>query len=264
MSFADRVIWVTGASSGIGEALASAFAADGAKLVLSARRQTELERVKASCVNPAAIALLPFDVTETELAPTHAARAIAAFGRVDMLVNNAGVSQRSLVKDTMLTVDERLMRVNYLGPVALSKALLPHFLTRGEGRFVAITSVVGKFGTPWRSGYAASKHALHGWFDTLRAELVATGIGVTLVTPGGIRTAVAREALTGDGSPLGYDDNLQMKGLSAEEAARRILLGVAAGRDEIFIGRPRERLALLLKRFAPGLFNYVIARARVR
>lgn len=264
MPFANKVVWITGASSGIGEALAKALAAQGARLVLSARREAVLARVRAACPDPETVALVPFDVAETNAADDNVVRAIAAFARIDMLVNNAGVSQRSLAKDTAFQVDERLMRVNYLGPVALTKALLPHFLARGDGRFVTITSVVGKFGAPWRSGYAASKHALHGWFDTLRAELVATRIGVTLVTPGGIRTAVAREALTGDGSPQGYDDNLQMKGLSAEEAARRILAGVAAGRDEIFVGSPRERMALLLKRFAPGLFSYVIARARVR
>lgn len=263
MSVQGRVVWITGASSGIGEALAKAFAARGARLVLSARRQAELERVRAAC-GGAEIVLLPMDVAALAEVPEKAREAVAAFGRIDLLVNNAGISQRSLAKDTALEVDQRIMQVNFFGSVAVTKALLPHLLERGDGRIVVVTSVVGKLGTPLRSTYAASKHALHGFFDSLRAELAGTGIGVTLVMPGFIRTAVSQNALTGDGTPQGSMDAMLAAGLDPDICAARILDAVTAGRDEVYVGGRREAAALALKRFFPGLFARTIARARVR
>lgn len=261
--FRDQVIWITGASSGIGEALALALAQEGARLILSARRLSELERVRDACRGTGGHVLLPLDVEVLEGAAEHARKAVEAFGHVDMVIHSAGISQRSLVKETQLSVDERLMRVNFLGTVALTKALLPHFLARQKGRFVAVSSLVGKFGTPWRSAYSASKHALHGFFDSLRAELAGDGIAVTILCPGFIRTNVANNALTGDGSPLGSMDRAQDEGMPPDIFARKALDALARGRQEVNIGG-METHGVWIKRFFPRLFAYLIQRVKVR
>ncbi len=185
----SKVIWITGASSGIGEALAYALANEGAKLILSARRKEELERVKGNCNNAAQadIRILPLDLAQADTLKLSTHAAVQMFGHVDILVNNGGISQRGFAKDTIPEVDRRIMEVNYFGPTAITKYLLPHFLKRGQGHIVVVSSVTGKFGTPYRSGYAASKHALHGFYDSLRAELwkdVKDAIPVTMICPG--------------------------------------------------------------------------------
>ncbi|MCC3156558.1 SDR family oxidoreductase [Hymenobacter sp. 15J16-1T3B] len=262
MSFQNQVVWVTGASAGIGEALARAFAQAGARLVLSARNEADLQRVAAACA-PAEVLVVPLDLANAASLPAKAAQVLAHFGRLDVLVNNGGVSQRSLALETALEVDRRLMEVNYFGTVALSKAVLPQLLRQGRGRIVTISSLVGKFGTPYRSAYAASKHALHGFFDSLRAELRGSGVGVTMLCPGFIRTGVSVNALTGDGRALGTMDEATEKGLAPAEFARRALPLIARGENEAYIGG-RETLGVYLKRFAPGLFARFLTRAKVR
>ncbi|MFM2044827.1 MAG: hypothetical protein RLY86_3403 [Pseudomonadota bacterium] len=267
--YTDQVVWVTGASSGIGEALAKELARRGAKLILSARRVEELERVRAACGgHNAPVVLVPMDVADLDTIPAKAAQALDAFGRIDAVFNNAGISQRSLVAETGIAVDQRLMQVNYFGTVAVTKALLPHLMQRGTGRIVSVTSVVGKLGTPYRSAYAASKHAVHGFMEALRAELAQagkTGIAVQLVMPGFIRTQVSVNALTGDGRPLGSMDDAQAQGMDPDEAARRILDGVARGGQEIFVGGRREGMGLMLKRLLPATaFARFLAKAKVR
>jgi short-subunit dehydrogenase len=258
------VIWITGASSGIGEALAYAWAARGAKLILSARRREVLERVKARCQRKEEdILLLPLDLAESETMEAKAKEALGYFGKVDILVHNGGISQRSLVKETDLSVDRRIMEVNFFGTVALTKALLPSMLANKTGRFVVVTSLVGKFGTPYRSAYAASKHALHGFFDSLRAELWQEGIRVTLICPGFIKTEVSINALQGDGSALNQMDDAQAKGMSAEACAKAILRAVDRDAEERYIGG-REVMGIYLKRFFPRLFSRILRKARVR
>ncbi|MFN3586221.1 MAG: SDR family NAD(P)-dependent oxidoreductase, partial [Moraxellaceae bacterium] len=181
--YQDKVVWITGASSGIGEALAREFAAAGARLVLSARRETELERVRASCARPEAHIVLPLDMTESAVLPVHVNTVLERCGHIDVLVNNAGISQRSLVKDTTLDVDRRIMEVDFFGPVALMKAVLPHMLARRSGQLVAVSSVVGLVATPWRSAYAAAKHAIVGFCDALRAEVHDDGVQVAVLFP---------------------------------------------------------------------------------
>lgn len=265
MKFKDQVVWVTGASSGIGEALAKALAGQGARLILSARRVEELERVRNECGgHNAPLALVPMDVAELDSIPDKVRQALEAFGRIDMVVNNAGISQRSLAMETGIAVDQRLMQVNYFGTVAVTKALLPHLVRQGSGRIVSVTSVVGKFGTPYRSAYAASKHAVHGFMEALRAEIAGTGVKVQLVMPGFIRTQVSVNALTGDGSALGAMDQAQAQGMDPDEAARRILSGIETDALEIYVGGPKERFGLFLKRFFPGRFAKFIASAKVR
>src|SRR5882724_5284409 len=174
----NKVIWITGASSGIGEALVYELARNkGVKLILSSRRKEELERVKGNCPQPvqANIRTLPLDLGQPETLRLCVEAAVQFFGHVDILINNGGISQRSLAKDTQLKVDRQVMEVDYFGAFALTKYLLPYFLKRKSGHFVTVSSVMGKMGTPYRSGYAAAKHALHGFFDSLRAELWKEG-----------------------------------------------------------------------------------------
>ena len=261
----NKVVWITGASSGIGEALAYEMAKRSAKLILSARRKEELERVKQNC-NSENVQVLPLDVTAFPTLTALTDIAITLFGHIDILVNNSGVSQRSFAKDTMLEVDKKIMDINYFGAVALTKLLLPHFLQRKSGHFVTVTSVTGRFGTPYRSGYAASKHALHGFFDSLRAELyydAKDAIKVTMICPGFIHTPITLSAVTGDGTPLGKMDEAQYKGKPADWCARKIIRAIEKEKEEVYIGGT-EVLGVYVKRFFPLWFSRIIRKAKVR
>ncbi|MCB2376505.1 SDR family oxidoreductase [Hymenobacter sp. BT635] len=262
MPFTNQVIWITGASAGIGEALAKEFARAGARLILSARNVAELERVRAACA-PAEVLVLPLDLAHSSDFPAHVAQVLAHYGRLDILVNNGGISQRSLTLDTSLDVHRRLMEVNYFGTVALTKAVLPHLIAQGQGQIVVVSSLVGKFGSPYRSAYAASKHALHGFFDSLRAEIWASGVGITIICPGFVRTGVSVNALTADGSPQRTMDEATARGLAPEELALQAVRAIVRRRQEVYIGG-RETLGVYLKRFLPGLFSRVLRRAQVR
>ena len=251
--FNDKVVWITGASSGIGEALAYAFASAGAKLILSSRRVDELERVRRGCVNPEAVTVLPLDLLEIPGLAGKAREALALHGHVDILVHNGGVSQRSQVMETSLDVQRQVMELDYFSYVALTQAVLPHFAERRKGHFVVVSSVMGKIGTPMRSAYAAAKHALHGFFDCLRAEVATLNIRVTMVTPGYIRTNISQYAVTKDGTPLGKVSVNIEKGLAADKAARQILRAVARRKFEAYIGKTGpEKMALIVNRWAPG------------
>ena len=259
MTFENKVVWITGASSGIGAALAQVLARRGARLVLSARREERLEAVRAACAHAGRHTVLPLDLTDTERLPAVARRVLDRFGRVDVLVNNAGITQRAQVVETDLAVDRRIMEVNFFGTVALTKAVLPSMLERGSGHLVVVSSLVGKFGTPKRSAYAASKHALHGFFDALRAEVHDAGLRVTLICPGYVRTEISLHALTADGTPHGEMDPNQQRGLDPKVCAEKIARAVEAEKDEVYIAG-KEKVAVYLKRFAPGLFKRLIRR----
>lgn len=256
--FHQKVAWITGASSGIGEALALELARQGARLVLSARRADELKRVaSATRLPPANVLVLPVDVTDEAALLCLTDGVLARFGRIDYVFLNAGITQRSFVNETELEVYRRLMDVNFFGVVALAKAVLPHFLLRNSGHFVVTSSVSGKIGVKQRSGYCASKHALHGFFDSLRAETANEGLRVTLVCPGYIRTPISLSALDASGRAYGKSDKAQEKGMPVEECARRMLRAVAAGREEVYIGG-RELLGVSLKRFFPRLLSRIL------
>ena len=262
---AQKVIWITGASSGIGEALTYELAKKNVKLILSARRKGELERVKGNCNanSQPDIRVLPLDLMEPSTLALCTQAAIQLFGHIDILINNGGVGQRSLIKDTMLEVDRKIMEVNYFGTVSLTKHLLPHFIKQKGGHYVNVSSVTGKFGTPFRSGYAASKHALHGFFDALRAEHYEDNIKVTMICPGFIRTPLSISAVTGDGSPLQKMDEGQFKGKPAAWCAERIIKAIEKQKQEVYIGG-KEVLAVYLKRFFPRWFSTVIRKVAVR
>ncbi len=260
-----KVVWITGASSGIGEALAYAFAAKGARLVLSARRESELMRVSAHAkMREDDVLILPLDIEKTETFESAFQTVLTHFGTIDLLVNNAGISQRSLARDTPLAVDKRLMDVNYLGTVALTKTVLPTFLKKQAGHIVVVTSAVGKFGSPWRSGYSASKHALHGFFDAMRAELFDDNIKVLLVCPGFVRTNVSINALNEKGEPLKQMDEATAKGLSPDNVANQILRAIDSGKEEVVIGGLKEVFGVWMKRHFPSVFSVMIRKMAVR
>ncbi len=251
MRFRDKVVWVTGASSGIGEALAVAFSREGAKLVLSSRNAAELKRVRNACDGDAHL-VLPLDLTQQDALANATSTVLRQFDHVDVLVHSGGVSQRSLVAETTLATDRAIMDLNFFGTVALTKAVLPSMLARKSGHIVPISSVVGYVGTPLRSTYSASKHALHGFFDSLRAEVAKDGIDITIVCPGYIRTNVSRNALTGDGSRLGKMDRTHDHAMLPETCARRIVDAVAKRKQELVVGG-KETWTVALKRFAPRI-----------
>jgi short-subunit dehydrogenase len=261
----NKVVWITGASSGIGEALVYELARHKVKMILSARRKEELERVKGNCprdVQPN-IRILPMDLGEPSTLQLCTQAAIQMFGRIEILVNNGGIGQRSLIKDTSLDVDRRIMEVNYFGSIALTKYLLPHFIRRKGGHFVVISSLTGKFGTAWRSGYAASKHALHGFYDAVRAEHYQDDIFVSMICPGFINTPITISALTGNGTPLNKLDRAQDEGKPADWCARKIVSAILKRKEEVYIGG-REVIGVYVKRFFPALFTRLIRKVRVR
>ena len=262
MDWDGKVVWITGASSGIGLALAQAWARRGARLLLSARNEERLAEARASCDHPERHLVLPVDLANDLTLGPAVERALAWAGGIDVVVHNGGVSQRSLVRNTRLAVDRQILETNFFGAVALTKAVLPSMLARKAGHFVVVSSLVGKIGTPLRSAYSASKHALHVFFDSMRAELHDDGIRVTMICPGFIRTEVSRNALTGDGTPQGSMDRAQARGMAPAICAERTIRAVEKGRDEVLIGGS-ERYAVYVQRFFPSLFNRLIRKARV-
>lgn len=255
---ADQTVWITGASSGIGEALAVAASQAGARLVLTARREAELQRVRSRCAHPDRVAVLPLDLEQLD-AEAAAAQARAYFGPIDVLVNNAGMSQRSRLAETSMAVYRRIFELDFFAPVALSKAVLPDMLARKRGHIVVISSVAGKFGAPLRTGYSGAKHALHGFFESMRGEVWRDGLHVTLVCPGYIRTNISYQAITADGGVHGKLDKGQEKGLSPEACAHAIWRAVAQNREEVLIGR--EALFVRFKQYAPRLFSALLKRS---
>ena len=257
-----KVIWITGASSGIGEALAYELATRNCKLILSGRNVAALETVKSKCTNTQ-VMILPFDLIDFENAENHAQTAISFFGRVDILINNGGVSQRSLIAETDFEVDKKLIEVDYLGTVALSKALLPHYIKNQSGHFATVTSLMGKFGSPYRSGYCGAKHALHGFFDVLRMEHQKDGLNVTLICPGFIQTNVAKNTMTANGSKQNQDDLATQNGMPVAIFAKKFIKAVETQKFEAYIGG-KEILGVYIKRFFPKWLHYLVLHSKVR
>ena len=259
--FEGKVIWITGASSGIGEALAYEWSKLGAQLILSARRVNELERVRDACANSNKCIIAPLDLARQEDIETLADRMLQQFGTIDILVNNGGISQRSLVIETDIAVDRRIMEVDYFSGVTLSKKLLPAMVAKGSGHIVAISSIVGKFGFPLRSAYSAAKHAMHGFYESLWAELNTKGIRVTVVCPGRILTNISLSALTKDGAEHGEMDHGQENGISAETCAKKIIKAVKKNKKEVYIGK-KDLLMIYFKRYIPWLYYRLVSKIK--
>ncbi|MBI4674018.1 MAG: SDR family oxidoreductase [Chloroflexi bacterium] len=270
MRFENQVVWLTGASSGIGEALAYEFSKQGAQLILSARRGKELERVCAQCVgngaatgNSAATVpyILPLDVADLDSIPRKAEQARALFGRIDILVNNAGISQRGLVAETEMVALQRVFQVNFFGAVAMTKAVLLEMLERRAGQIVVVSSLTGKLPLPKHAAYCASKHALQGYFDSLRAEVARAGVKVTVILPGFVQSEISANSMDAQGLPRGQAA-ASRRAMRADVAARKMVQAIAQGKAEYEFGGV-ERFAVPLRKYAPWLYSYAIKRMKI-
>lgn len=259
MKFKNKIVWITGASSGIGEALAYAFSDEGASVVLSARSAEKLNKIRQVIEEKGGKAwVVPLDLADM-LSVKNAVKSITTLvPSVDIVVHCGGISQRAMVHETLLEVDRRIMEVNFFGTIALTKEILPQMLARKKGHFVVISSVMGKIGFPVRSAYAASKHALHGFFETLWTEYHREGINVTMVCPGMVRTNISFHALEGNGKEHGVMDPRQARGISPEKCARKIIRAVKRNRREIYIGK--EQILIYLRRYFPWLFFTIVSK----
>lgn len=258
----NKIVWITGASSGIGEALVYELNAAGAKLIISSRNRDELFRVKQKCRNQIDVHVLSLDLEDSESLPAKATDALRIYGHIDVLINSGGISQRALALDTDLKTEQRFMDINFWGTVILSKAVLPQMIQRNTGTIVCVSSLVGKFGTRFRSAYSASKHALHGYFESLRIELDNPNVHIMLACPGFIKTKVTINALTADGSAQGTMDTAQENGMAPEECAKQIVNAIKQKKEEVYIGG-KETKGVLLKRIFPAYFAKMIKKAKV-
>jgi dehydrogenase/reductase SDR family member 7B len=260
MKISGKTIWITGASSGIGEALSIEAVKKGAHVILSARNSKKLEDLKQRLekISPGSATLTPMDVTKKEDILRCVETVTKSNKRVDILINNAGVSQRGLVAETPVEVDRMILETDFFGAVTLTKALLPFMISQGGGHLVAISSMTGLYGFPLRSAYAAAKHALRGFFETAALELWNKNIRVTLVYPGRVYTDVSINSLDKDGKPYGIMDPGQKKGMQVETCARKIIRAVERNKKSLLLGRG-EIFLYSMKKFFPPVF-YLIAR----
>ncbi len=258
MTFKDKTVWITGASSGIGEAITLQLAAQGADLIISSRRKETLEALKLKCAGAKHVAVVPLDLEDDASIQDAADEVLSKISKLDFMFHNGGTSQRSLTHETNLEVDQKLMQINYFGAISLTKRILPLYIKQGFGHFVITSTISGVFGFPLRSAYAASKHALHGYFDSLRAEHRENNIDVTIVCPGRIKTNISVNALGADGKATGKLDDAQNFGMPAEKCASIMLRAVGKKKKEIYIGG-KEILMVYFKRFIPTLYYKLAA-----
>lgn len=254
-----QVAWVTGASSGIGEELCKQLAANGLRVILSARNEAKLHELKATLPNSSEHLVIPLDLEHSESFPELAKTVVGQTGRIDFLYNCGGLSQRGEAAETSLDVDRRIMEINYFGTVALTKAVLPYMQEQYSGHIIAISSIAGKFGFYLRSAYSASKHALHGFFESLLLEEAKHNIHITIACPGKINTPISMSALNKEGKAHGEMDHNQSTGMPVDECVRILLKAVEKRKKEVLIGN-KEIKAVTLKRFFPKLFWRIIAK----
>ena len=254
MDFTGKTAWITGASSGIGAALACDLASRGAHLVLSGRDETRLDAVAKDCGETL---ILPFDVRDDEALAAATDKAIGWKGGVDLAFANAGVSQRSRALDTDMQVYRDLIAIDLTAQIAFSQGLIGHMVERGSGAIAFISSIAGKVGVPMRTGYCAVKFGLAGYADALRAELSQTGVGVHAIYPGSVATDVARNAVIADGSRRGRSDRVIDEGIPAADAAKTMLDAIAAGTREIIVARGAEEKMGEVRRTPDALLDQI-------
>lgn len=257
--YTSKVVWITGASSGIGKALAIQYNKLGAFVILSARKEDTLKSVQNQLSSPENSYIQPLDLEKSENFVDMTSDIISKFKKIDILINNGGISQRGEVHETSLDIDRKLMEINYFGNIALTKAILPYFRTQQSGHIIVISSIAGKFGFYLRSSYAASKHALQGFYESLLLEEAKNNIYVTLAYPGKINTDISVSALNSKGEKHGVMDHNQATGMSAEKCAKIIQNAQKKKKKSILVGN-KEIKAVYLKRFLPSLFWKVIAK----
>ena len=262
MKIDGKTVWITGASSGIGEALTYELEKKNCKLIISSRNEEELLRVKSNCKHQDQIQIISIDLAKFDTMPMVVEKAIKSFGGIEILINNAGISQRSLIAETDFEVYKKLVDINYLGTVALTKAILPYFIKKQQGHFVTVTSLMGKFGSPYRSGYCGAKHALHGFFDVLRMEHQKDGVDVTLICPGFVNTNIAMNSLTSDGSKQNTQDSATQNGIAVNVFARKMIRAIERKKYEAYIAK-KEKIGVYL-RFFPRLLHKVVLKSTVR
>ena len=253
--FREKIVWITGASSGIGEGLAKSFASIGARVVLSGRNLIELNRVKDESINAGAnesdLLVLPLDVVDFDSIPPAASSVLDEFSRIDLLINNAGQGARDFITEMDFSIYRKIMDVNLFSAIALTKAVLPHMIERGSGRIVGVSSLAGKVGVPLRTAYCPAKHAVLGFFDSLRAEVAHYGIKVSTILPGVVRTNTVANALKGNGEPIGASEGVMEGGLSVTEAVLVMVEQLASGKDEIEVMTDAESQMLTAKKSDP-------------
>ena len=254
MNFNNKTIWITGASSGIGKALAIEWSSYKTNLILSGRNIEKLNEVKTICEEKGADCMvIPLDLTDSNAIEGAVKKADESGLSIDILVNNGGISQRSWAKETPVTVDRTVMETNFFGAITLTKKVLPQMIRNKSGHIVVISSVVGKFGFPLRTAYSASKHALQGYFDSLRAELNSENINITMVSPGRIYTDISINAINHEGKKHGIMDPGQAKGIPADKCARKIILAVKKNKKDILVAKG-ETLMVYIRKFLPFLY----------
>lgn len=246
--FEQKTWWITGASSGIGAALTEALAAKGARIILSGRNEAALRDVAAKCDETF---VLPFEATDYGRIPAIVEQAWGWKGGVDGLVNNAGISQRSLAVDTAFEVYEKIIAVDLMAPIALTQAVLPRMVGAGGGNIVAISSVAGIVGAPLRAAYSAAKAGIIGYHDSVRSETSHQGVGVLVVAPGSVKTNVSKNALDGKAQARGFSDTAIDNGMDADVAAQRIVDALSAGQRELILAEGMELQGAMLRRSNP-------------
>lgn len=259
------LIWITGASNGIGKSIALAYSVKGHPLILSSRNLKKLEEVSKLCIENGApnVAYYSMDMENPDEIESVSSMVLENETCPKIIIHSAGISQRSLVLDTKMEVYRRIMEVDYFGLIHLSKILLPKMIKEGGGKMVVISSLVGKFSTPLRSGYSAAKHALHGFFDALRTEHKKDNIKVCIICPGFIKTDISVNALTGNGNSLNEMDDAQANGMSASAFAEKAVGAIERNKDEVYIGG-KETFGVHISRLFPKFFRtFVIGRAKV-
>lgn len=252
--FKNKVVWITGASSGIGEATAYKLAAEAATLILTALEADKLQEVQNQCLalGSPQVAIFPYDLSDLSGLDNLAEKAWQEFGRIDILYNNAGISQRTTILDTEMSVIRKIMDVDYYAPVIITKNILPKMIANGGGQLVVTTSIAGRFGFPLRSAYSSAKHALYGFFETLQAEYFNQNIRVTIVCPGRVKTNISFYALDKGGKQHGKLDAGQAGGVTPQQAANKIVNAIFKQKREVLVGR-KELLMAYIKRFFPSV-----------
>ncbi|MHA3891217.1 SDR family NAD(P)-dependent oxidoreductase [Acinetobacter sp. GXMZU3951] len=263
-SLENKVVWITGASSGLGKALAQECALQGAQVILTARRYDELETVRVGLLNPDQHLSICMDITN-EAQVLHAyEQVLAAKGRIDWLINNAGLSQRALIAETTMQTERTIMEVDYFSQVFLTKTVLPTLLKQQSGRVVFVSSIAGLLGVQYRASYSAAKGAIHMWANSLRAEMADQGIDVSVVFPGFVKTNVSINALNGAGQAQGYDNEVTANGLEADVFAQDTVKALMQGEEYIVVGGRKETLAVFMSRLSPSALYRMIRKAKVK
>lgn len=262
MQFKGKTIWITGATSGIGKAVAIELSKEAGHLILSGRNEEALHKVKVNCEqNTCKVTVAPFDLGDTDSIEAAFKKIQDSNLKIDALYNFGGISQRALVSETPLFVDRKLFEVNYFGTIALTKLVLPEMIKNGGGHLAATSSLVGKFGFPYRSSYSASKHALHGFFESLLAENKANNIKVSMIIPGFINTNISMNAVDKEGKAHGKLDDNQANGMPADVCARIICKNLKKDKKEILVGK-KDKVMVHIRRFVPALYYHLASRVK--